>query len=228
MSAEHSPALAHHFDTLEQQHNAATLGMWAFLVTEVMLFGAVLTAYSVYRSAHPAEFAAASGKLHAVLAGVNTAVLLGSSLAMALAVRAAQLGRRRDAVGFLVLTVLLGLAFLGVKASEYYTEYVEGLIPALNFDATRPEWAGLDVRAVQLFFVFYFVLTGLHAVHMLIGVGLLLELARRTRRGRYSPEYHTPVELGGLYWHFVDLVWIYLFPLLYLVGTRDLGLGGPS
>jgi cytochrome c oxidase subunit 3 len=223
LSAEHSPHLAHHFDTLEQQHNAATLGMWAFLVTEVMLFGAVLTGYAIYRSAFPAEFVEGSRHLSVALGGINTAILLGSSLAMAFAVRSAQLGDRKFTVGFLLLTVLLGLVFLGIKASEYYTEYVEGLIPAVNFAESRPEWerTELNIGAIKLFFVFYFVLTGLHGIHMLIGVTLLLTLAWKTWRGRYSAEYYTPVEIGGLYWHFVDIVWIYLFPLLYLVGTRS-------
>lgn len=225
MSAEHSPHLAHHFDTLEQQHNAAVLCMWAFLVTEVMLFGTVLTGYAIYRSAHPAEFAEDSSHLSVTQGGVNTAILLGSSLAMAFAVRAAQLGDRKGIVRFLLLTVLLGLVSRGVKASEYHHEYVEGLISALNFDEHRPAWdeAGLDPKAIKLFFVCYFILTGLHAIHMLIGVALLLTLAWKARRGSYSAEFFTPVELGGLYWHFFDIVWIYLFPLLYLVGTLTLG-----
>jgi cytochrome c oxidase subunit 3 len=224
LSAEHSSALAHHFDTPEQQRNAAELGMWAFLVTEIMLFGGVLSGYSIYRSAYPAEFEEGSRHLNVLLGGVNTAVLLGSSLAMALAVQAAQLGRTRASFVFQLLTVVLGLVFLGVKASEYYTEYVHGFVPALNFNADREEWRTADLNggAVELFFVFYFTLTGLHAIHMLIGVALILTLAAKTHAGRYSAEYHTPIEMGGLYWHFVDVVWIYLFPLLYLVGTRPL------
>src|SRR3954447_6599919 len=166
---EHSGALAHHFDTLEQQHNAATLGLWAFLLTEVMLFGAVLTSYAIYGSAYPAEFAEASRHLNVLLGGVNTAVLLSSSLTMALAVRAAQLGQRRATVNFLLLTLVLGTVFLCIKFSEYYAEYHEHLIPALNFSAEHEgraeQWAsaGVNPAHVQLFFVFYFVLTGLHA-----------------------------------------------------------------
>ncbi len=221
MPAEHSTALAHHFDSLEQQHDAARLGMWTFLVTEIMLFGAVLTGYAVYRAAFPAEFEAGSARLDVILGGVNTAILLGSSLTMALAVQSAQLGRRKAIIVFLLLTVALGIVFLAVKASEYLHDYRESLIPGLRFDEARWESTVPEPSRVQLFFVLYFVLTGLHAVHMLIGMGVLLFVAWRARTGRYDSEYHTPVEMAGLYWHFVDIVWIFLFPLLYLIGTRQ-------
>lgn len=219
MSAS-NPALAHHFDSLEQQHEAATMGMWTFLVTEVMIFGALLTGYAVYRSAYPAEFAAASSHLKIVLGGGNTLVLIGSSLAMALAVRAGQLGRGRPAAGYLLLTVGLGTLFLGVKAAEYTLEYQEGLIPGRTFDLAAFDAPALAASRVELFFVFYFLLTGLHALHMIIGIGVLLLFAVRAWRGRYTAEYNTPLEMAGLYWHFVDIVWIFLFPLLYLVATR--------
>ncbi len=218
MAAEHPGALAHHFDSLEQQHDAARLGMWAFLLTEVMLFGAILTGYTVYRSSFPAEFEAGSGRLIVGLGALNTAILLGSSLTMALAVQAAQRGSRNGIIGFMLLTVLLGLVFLGIKATEYAIDYRESLVPGFRFD--KSQWT--QPGRVQMFFVFYFVLTGLHAVHMLIGIGVLLIVAFRARTGRYGPDYYTPVEMAGLYWHFVDIVWIFLFPLLYLVGTREL------
>jgi cytochrome c oxidase subunit 3 len=218
LSAEHS-TLAHHFASLEQQQDASRLGMWTFLLTEVMLFGAVLTGYAVFRAAYPKEFVAGSDHLNIVLGGVNTAVLLGSSLTMALAVRAAQTGGRRGTVVFLLATVGLGLAFLGVKAVEWTADYHEGLIPGVRFDESR-DWNGRDVGRVKLFFVLYFSLTGLHALHMVIGLSVLLVLAVKAGRGRYDPQYYTPVELAGLYWHFVDIVWIFLFPLLYLIGTR--------
>ncbi len=219
--AQHPPALAHHFESLDQQHDAAALGMWVFLVTEVMIFGAILAAYAVYRASYPVEFAAASGKLKVGLGGGNTLVLIGSSLAMAFAVRSAQLGNGRRASDFLLLTILLGSVFLGVKAFEWYEEYRENLVPLrqLTFSA---EWdPKLSVPHVKLFFVFYFILTGLHALHMLIGITLLGVLSVKARRGRYDAEYNAPVEVAGLYWHFVDIVWIFLFPLLYLVGTRE-------
>jgi cytochrome c oxidase subunit 3 len=216
----HHPDLAHHFDSLEQQHAAAALGMWVFLVTEVMIFGAVLAAYAVYRTAYPAEFEAASSRLKVALGGGNTLVLIGSSLAMAFAVRCAQLGESRRAANFLLLTIALGTAFLGVKAFEWAEEYHEQLVPLPGLPFSH-EWAdGVSVSQVKLFFVFYFVLTGLHALHMIIGVGILGVIAAKARRGRYTAEYNSPVEIAGLYWHFVDIVWIFLFPLLYLVGTR--------
>jgi cytochrome c oxidase subunit III len=225
LSAEHS-TLAHHFANLEQQQDASRLGMWTFLLTEVMLFGAVLTGYAVFRAAYPGEFAEASKHLSIVLGGLNTAVLLGSSLTMALAVRAAQTGGRRGTVVFLLATIGLGLVFLGIKAVEWTTDYHEGLIPGIRFDEAK--WEGvkskdgtpLDVGRVKLFFFLYFALTGLHALHMVIGLSVLLVLAGKAGRGRYGPQYYTPVELAGLYWHFVDIVWIFLFPLLYLIGTR--------
>jgi len=214
-------ALAHHFDTLEQQHDAHLLGMWTFLVTEVMIFGAVLTGYAVYRASYPEAFAAGSAHLKVGLGAGNTLVLIGSSLAMAFAVHSAQTGQRRAASGFLVLTMVLGTAFLMVKAVEYHIDYEEHLIPGLAFDEAHWLEKGINPRHAALFYVFYFVLTGLHAFHMIIGLGLLAYFAVRTRRGDCLGEKSTGVELAGLYWHFVDIVWIFLFPLLYLVGTRE-------
>jgi len=221
VSVVHSPYLAHQFDDAEQQREAATLGMWAFLVTEVMIFGAIFTGYAVYRYQHYGAFLSGSQHLKAWLGGINTVVLISSSLTMALAVYAAQIGHRRGQVLWLALTMVLGLAFLGVKAFEYYEEYQEKLIPVLNFDSTVWLSRGENPGPVQLFFVFYFTMTGLHAVHMLVGLGLLAFILMRARRGRYTAEYHTPVELVGLYWHFVDIIWIFLFPLLYLVGRPE-------
>jgi len=212
--------LAHHFEDLEQQHDANTLGMWMFLATEVLFFGGLLTGYTVYRYQYASEFTLASEHLKESLGAINTAVLICSSLTMALAVHAAQTGKRAALLWFLTLTMLLGATFLGIKASEYTIEYRERLVPQVNF--TIDEWAGetsVPPRAqpVELFFVFYFVLTGLHALHMLVGLGVLAVLLFRSRTGRYSAGYYTPIELAGLYWHFVDIVWIFLFPLLYLV-----------
>jgi cytochrome c oxidase subunit III len=208
--------LQHHFDSLEQQHEASSLGMWVFLVTEVMFFGGMFTAYVVYRTFYPVAFADASRHLDITLGGVNTAVLICSSLTMALAVHGSQVGNRKALIGFLILTALLGLTFLGIKAVEYADKFEHHLVPGNAF-----AYPGPDARQVQLFFSVYFAMTGLHALHMIIGVGVLSVLLVKAWRGVYSPAYHTPVEVSGLYWHFVDIVWIFLFPLLYLIGRHQ-------
>jgi cytochrome c oxidase subunit 3 len=208
---------AHQFDSLDQQREAATLGMWVFLVTEVLFFGGVFTAYVVYRWSWAAEFARASRRLDVTLGTVNTAVLIASSLTMALAVRAAQLGRRRDVVGFLLGTMALGATFLGIKGLEYAHKAHEHLFPGPGF---RFEGAAADLRPAELFFSLYFAMTGLHALHMIVGIGVLGALLVPAARGRFTAARHNWIEGAGLYWHFVDLVWIFLFPLLYLVGRH--------
>ncbi len=218
MADSHGP-LAHHFESLEQQYDSARLGMWAFLITEVMMFGALFLGYLVYRLQHPVAFAEGSNHLGLGLGAFNTAVLIISSLTMALAVHAAQEGRKpRMIVGYLLLTLLLGGVFLGVKVIEYSHKFHDNLVPGAHF-----VWHGAgDPGPVQLFYGFYFVMTGLHAVHMVIGAGLLLWLMALTLKNRFSPAYYTPIEMVGLYWHFVDIVWIFLFPLLYLMGRHYL------
>ncbi len=213
--------LAHHFRSLEQQRAAQLLGMWIFLATELLIFGALWTGYAVYRFYYGPAFEAASRHLSLWLGTVNTVVLLASSLTMALAVHAAHGGQRRRLVTCLTLTALLGATFLAVKALEYWIDFREQLVPGLAFDT--PAWPrlGVDPRHVQLFFALYYVMTGLHAVHLLVGIGLLSVIAILAQLGRFSPENYVGVELSGLYWHFIDVVWIYLFPLLYLVGTRS-------
>ena len=212
--AETHATLAHQYDDVEQQHEASTLGMWVFLITEIMFFGGLFTGYVVYRNAYPEAFAEASRHLDWRLGAVNTAVLILSSLTMALAVHAAQVGRRRALVGFLALTIFLGSVFLGIKVMvEYPHKFHEHLVPGRTFTFEGPH-----APQAQLFFCFYFAMTGMHALHMIIGIGVLAVLVLLSRRGRFSPEYNSPVELTGLYWHFVDIVWIYLFPLLYLIG----------
>ena len=211
MSEGHA-VLAHQFHDAEQQREAASLGMWLFLLTEIMFFGGLFTGYAVYRSAHPEGFATGSRQLDALLGGANTMVLISSSLTMALAVDAAQAGRRRTLVAFLLLTILLGSAFLGVKAFEYGHKFEQHLVPGASF-----AFPGPHASRVALFFSFYFAMTGMHALHMVIGIGLLTVLVFRARLGRFGPQYSSPVELTGLYWHFVDIVWIFLFPLLYLI-----------
>ena len=208
----HHPALQHHFEDLEQQQEAATLGMWLFLVTEVMFFGGMLCAYMLYRIWNPVAWAEGSNELNIVMGGTNTAVLIFSSLTMAMAVRSAQTGHRNATMGFLVLTMLLGLTFLVIKFFEYKEKFEVGHVPGPNFRFEGPE-----APHAQIFFSIYFALTGVHALHMVIGFCLLSVILWMTYKNRFSPEWYTPVELSGLYWHFVDIVWIFLFPLLYLV-----------
>ncbi len=217
-TSSHSPALLHHFDSVEQQKEASTLGMWLFLVTEIMFFGGMFTAYIVYRTLYPNAFAAASHELDITMGAINTAVLICSSLSMALAVNAAQLGRRKNLVWFLILTIALGAVFLGIKAVEYHEKFVNHHVPGPSFHFDGPE-----AEHAQLFFSLYFGMTGLHALHMIIGIVLLSILAIRAHRGRFGSEYYTPIDMTGLYWHFVDIVWIFLFPLLYLLGGHVRG-----
>jgi cytochrome c oxidase subunit 3 len=206
----------HQFDDAEQQHLAATLGMWVFLATEVMFFGGLFTAYAVYRSLHPSAFVEASRLLNVPLGAVNTAVLLISSLTMALAVRFAQLRRRQAVVGFLLLTMLFGTAFLGVKAVEWTHDYHERLIPAISWNGARFH----DPAMAQMFFVLYFCMTGLHALHLIIGVVLVGVVAYLAWRGWFSGGGMTQIENTGLYWHFIDIVWVFLYPLLYLIHVK--------
>jgi cytochrome c oxidase subunit 3 len=197
--------------------------MWLFLVTEVMFFGGLFLAYTVYRNLNPEAFALAAHHLDVRLGAVNTAVLISSSLTMALAVHGAATGRRRRTVLFLLLTVLLGGVFLGVKVVEYKEKFDHRLAPGARFDPASlrlPGEAGERARlarGAEIYYSLYFAMTGLHATHMVVGIPILLALARLARRGRFGPDYHSPVELTGLYWHFVDIVWIFLFPLLYLI-----------
>ena len=216
IAQETRPALHHHFDSLEQQYEAASLGMWVFLATEVLFFGGLFLTYLVYRLWYPQEFGEASRTLDLFWGATNTVVLITSSLTMALAVAAAQEGNRSKTTMFLLVTMLLGAAFLGVKAVEYMHKFAEHHVPGagFTFEGEHPEHA-------QIFFSLYFVMTGLHALHMLIGLGVLAVMAIMARRGRFSAAYSTPVEVAGLYWHFVDIIWIFLFPLLYLISRHQ-------
>ncbi|MGB5293576.1 MAG: cytochrome c oxidase subunit 3 family protein [Thermoanaerobaculia bacterium] len=207
--------LAHQFDSFDQQREASYLGMWVFLVTEIMFFGGLFTAYIVYRSGSGTAFAMGSHELDITLGAINTAVLIGSSLTMALAVWAAQTGRRKAIVAFILATILLGGIFLGIKVVEYSAKFEHHLVPGPNF-----HWNGPEAPGVEMFFNLYFLMTGLHAAHMVIGIGILLVVAVLAWRGTFTPENHNLVEGIGLYWHFVDIVWIFLFPLLYLLGRN--------
>jgi len=205
----------HQFESPAQQKEASALGMWIFLVTEILFFGGLFLAYTIYRWQNARGFAHASHHMDITLGTINTAVLICSSLTMAMAVHSAATGRRRPLLGFLGATMALGLAFLGIKAVEYTDHIRHHLFPGPGF-----RYAGPDARPAEMFFSLYFAMTGLHALHMVVGLGLLAVLFGLARRGRFSPGYHTPVEISGLYWHFVDIVWIFLFPLLYLIGRH--------
>jgi cytochrome c oxidase subunit 3 len=213
-------ALQHHFENAEQQRDASTIGMWAFLLTEIMFFGGLFLAYFAYRQAYPLAFASASLKTDLWLGAANTTVLIGSSLTMALAVHFAAIGKRQLLVLFLILTLILGGVFLGVKAYEYHDKWEKHEIPGAHFECD----GCVDAQHTQLFFSLYFGMTGLHASHMIIGAGVLLVLIWQSYKGKFTPDWYTPIENFGLYWHFVDIVWIFLFPLLYLIDRSGRGL----
>jgi cytochrome c oxidase subunit 3 len=207
--------LREHFATPDQQRETAGIGMWVFLVTEVMLFGGLFMAYTVYRLSHPQAFDLGSAQMEITLGGINTAVLICSSFTMALAVHSAETGNQRRVAWFLAATMIIGAAFLAIKFTEYYLHYRDHKVPAFWF-----EYPGPDSANVQMFFVFYIVMTGLHALHMTIGLGLLSVLLFRTLLGSFSERYHTAVDLGGLYWHFIDIVWIFLYAIFYIPGLH--------
>jgi cytochrome c oxidase subunit 3 len=217
----HHSALQHHFDNMEQQRDAGTIGMWLFLVQEVMFFGGLFLAYLLYRNMYPAAFAVASNTLDLTLGAVNTTALICSSLTMALAVYFAQTGNRRNQIIFIILTMMLGATFLVIKGFEYANKFKEEHIPVLGkFHWHEALPAGVLEHHVEMFFWIYFAMTGLHALHMVIGLGIMSWLLYKAWKGSFTPEYHAPVEISGLYWHFVDIVWIFLFPLLYLLGRH--------
>jgi len=254
MSHENQPYLQHHFDTPEQQFDAGKLGIWLFLATEILLFGGLFCAYAIYRANHPEVFVYAHQYLDKILGGTNTVILLCSSLTMAWAVRASQLGQRKLLITLLSLTLLGGFGFMGIKFVEYKAKWEHGLLPGTHFapheegeapaaapaaaapqttfkpsaagpaGTVREEGAGEAATGhgkrpsnTQIFFGIYFLLTGLHGIHVLIGIGAISWILIRSIRGEFGPEYFTPVDFVGLYWHLVDLIWIFLFPLLYLI-----------
>lgn len=223
------PALQHHFRDLDQQKAASSLGMWVFIAQEVLFFGGLFTAYVVYRMKYPDAFVAGSHHLSWEVGFFNTLVLIGSSLTMAMAVYSAAVGKSKHIAVYILLTILLGSVFLGVKYYEYGEKIApclpgaDGagcLVPGERFDASVLHVTGETAGHTEIFYSLYFGMTGLHALHMIIGIPILLMIALSAWKGRYSPEWHTPVELVGLYWHFVDIVWIFLFPLLYLIGAH--------
>jgi cytochrome c oxidase subunit 3 len=230
MSHEATPHLQHHFETPEQQFDAGKLGIWLFLATEILLFGGLFCAYAIYRANHPEIFLYAHQFLDKVLGGTNTVILLCSSLTMAWAVRASQLGQRKLLITLLSLTLLGGFGFMGIKYVEYKAKWEHGLLPGTHFapheeaandsppgEGVKPPAHGKRPSNVQIFFGIYFLMTGLHGIHVLAGMGAITWILVRSARGEFGPDYFTPVDFVGLYWHLVDLIWIFLFPLLYLV-----------
>ncbi len=211
------PPLAEHFDDLEQQHLSAQLGMWIFLATEALFFGGLFCAYTVYRRMHWIEFVVASRELNVAAGAINTAVLLTSSLTMALAVRAAKLRERRWLLIYLAITIVFGAVFLGIKAFEWSEDYERGLVPGSLFTFPfRPEFAGF----AEIFFLLYFLMTGLHAIHLIIGIALVATVAGFCARHQYVAQGENLVEMTGLYWHFIDVIWVFLYPLLYLIDVH--------
>jgi cytochrome c oxidase subunit 3 len=225
-AAAHAGPLHEQFDDLEQQHEASSLGMWVFLATEVMFFGGLFAAYTVFRNLYYGGFVAGSHLLEVQFGATNTAVLICSSLTMAMAVRSAQTGKRRALIVYLLCTMALGLAFLGIKFYfEWYHDYLDAIVPGVHFAPSAEllaHWAQLHVspRHVEMFMYCYFVMTGVHALHMVVGVGILTVLVIMAWQGKFGPDRFNAVEMSGLYWHFVDIIWIFLFPLLYLLGGR--------
>lgn len=212
MSSTEERQIEMQFEDFAQQREAASLGMWTFLATEVLFFGGVFLGYAALRLTHHDAFAEASGHLNVVLGTINTAILLGSSLFMALAEHSVT-RRPKAALRFLVLVIVLGAIFLGIKGYEYHHEWAAERVPVLNWSHEGPHGEGM-----QLFFFLYFSMTGLHALHMIIGIGVIAALILKLRGGAIGPRRPLPVEMTALYWHFVDIVWVFLFPLLYLIG----------
>ena len=224
--SSHPSFQKHHFETISQQREAASFGMWIFLLTEIMFFGGMFCAYLIFRNWYHPAFVAGSNTLDITLGTTNTAVLIASSFTMAMAVYSAQMRRRGALMLFLLITIVLGFAFLGIKADEWHSKYVEHHIPGMNFsiqdfvNPTNPKAVKLQpdmAEKTQIYFSLYFLMTGMHALHMVIGVTLLFFLLWGAWRGAYTEGHVMPIENFGLYWHFVDIIWIFLFPLLYLI-----------
>jgi cytochrome c oxidase subunit 3 len=235
--AEHEhialPQHRHHFETVEQQREAGSFGMWLFLLTEIMFFGGLFFAYLLYRNWYYDAFAVASNQLSIPLGTANTMILITSGFFMALGVWAAEMRKRKMLVWTLILTVLFGIAFLGIKYDEYHEKWEKHHIPGAHFDIAEfinPAAYGIHenplppdmAQRTQIFFFLYFAMTGMHALHMIIGVFILFWLIRRAQRGDFSSGYVAPIENFGLYWHFVDIIWLFLFPLLYLINRHPM------
>ncbi len=229
--AEHPPYLRHHFETVEQQREAVSFGMWLFLLTEIMFFGGLFMAYLLYRNWYYEAFVSASNTLGIGLGTTNTAILILSSFTMAMGVYSAEMRNRRGLMLSLSLTIVLGLAFLGIKTIEYHEKFVEHHVPGATFsiedfvhpkDSRDAALAPDMAQHAQLFFFLYFAMTGMHALHMIIGISILFALLWKAYQGNYINGHTATIDNFGLYWHFVDIVWIFLFPLLYLISRHPL------
>lgn len=230
------PQHRHHFETEQQQREAGSFGMWLFLLTEIMFFGGMFFSYLLYRNWYYDAFVSASNQLNVPLGAINTVILISSGFFMALAVWASEVRNRKLLVVFLWLTTFFGFAFLGIKAVEYHEKWEKHHIPGASFDvhefinpplndkgvATEKALPPDMAQKTQVFFFLYFAMTGMHALHMIIGLGLLFWLIWRAGRGDFTDGYVAPIENFGLYWHFVDIVWLFLFPLLYLINRHPL------
>jgi cytochrome c oxidase subunit III len=207
--------VAHHFDSADTQFDSSRMGIWIFLVTEILFFGGMFCAFAVFRSWYFDAFKEAHQHLDKVMGATNTIVLICSSLTMALGVRSAQQSKKGLTVAMLGLTLLLAATFLVIKYMEYDEKFYYGLLPGAAFNPAEPFATGKDAG---IFFAVYFMMTGVHALHVIIGMGLITWILVRAMKGQFSSRYYSPVEGVGLYWHLVDMIWIYLFPLLYLIG----------
>jgi len=202
----------HHFESAEQAYESSKTGIWLFLATEILMFGGLFVAYIMYRGLYPATFFECSQHLNRVLGAVNTVVLICSSFTMAMAVQKIQENKRKTTAILLILTILFAATFMVIKYFEYSHKIHEGLLPGAHFS-----YEAIKAPKADLFFSLYFMMTGLHGIHVLVGIGIIGWILIRTQRGDFNKQYYTPVDLTGLYWHLVDLIWIYLFPLLYLI-----------
>ncbi|MFH2050271.1 MAG: cytochrome c oxidase subunit 3 family protein [bacterium] len=210
---DHPEHLAHHFHDSGQQSESAKMGMWIFLLTEILLFGGLFVAYTVYRVWNPDMFINAHKQLNVFMGGLNTVVLITSSITIALAIRSIQLDDRKNSIKLLIATLLLAGAFLVVKYFEYSHKFHLGQLPGEYYT-----FKGIEGTNPHVFFSVYFLMTGLHGIHVIAGIGVISWVLRKTIKGQFSSSYYTPMELSGLYWHLVDIIWIFLFPLLYLIG----------
>lgn len=211
-STSHPAHLQHHFVDSDQQFDTAKQGMWIFLVTEILFFGGLFAAYIIYRAWYPELFTLASEELDTLMGGINTLVLIGSSLSVALAIRAAQLNKQKQIVINLAITIALALTFMVIKYFEYTHKFDIGIFPGRYYI-----FEGIDHPQANIFFSLYYMMTGLHGIHVVVGIGLMIWLIIRANKGHFHSEYYTPVEITGLYWHLVDIIWIFLFPLFYLI-----------
>ena len=211
-ATSHASHVQHHFVDSDQQFDAAKFGMWIFLVTEILFFGGLFAAYIVYRAWYPELFTLASTELNTLWGGVNTLVLIGSSLTVAMAIKSAQLNQKKNIIINLAITIALALVFMVIKYFEYTHKFEIGIFPGEFYT-----FEGIDHPKANIFFSLYYMMTGLHGIHVLVGIGLMIWLVKKATNNAFDSEYYTPLEITGLYWHLVDIIWIFLFPLFYLI-----------